>query len=172
MIPRRDGDFIQISLASRIYDRVGQSDRRCNAAKALCSAAVDSHTTFLARDPETCWRLFTDAASLIAWIPGLRRAEVIAKSRGLPSEIHFEFASSLVYTLAYSYDVERREVRWEPKLGKRDGVRGFARFEPFDDGTRMTYGLEHGDARTAADRELGEPHKLLEAFALFVRGGR
>src|SRR5262245_33376160 len=106
---------------------------------------MHSVTVFVPRDPQTCWRAFLDAAALPLWVPGLRRAQVLAKSHGLPSEIHFEFATSLVYTLAYQYDVERREIRWEPKLGRRDGVTGSVRFEPFDDGARMTYALAHGD---------------------------
>lgn len=121
-------------------------------------------TVYVPRAPQACWRLFTDVTLLGAWVPGLRKAQVIAKERGLPAEVHFEFATSLAYTLAYSYDVERREVRWVPKLGRRDGVAGFARFESFDDGTRLTYGLEHGDNRTPADRELGDVEALLGAL--------
>lgn len=105
---------------------------------------------------------------LTAWIPGLRRAQVIAKERGLPSEIHFEFASSLVYTLVYTYDVDQFEVRWEPKLGRRDGVTGYAKFEAVDDKTRMTYGLTQGDARTPAERAMSDPASLVEAFVAFV----
>jgi hypothetical protein len=112
--------------------------------------------------------MFTDSQTLTAWIPGLRRAQVIAKERGLPAEIHFEFASSHVYTLVYTYDVENLEVRWEPKLGRRDGVTGFARFEAFDDGTRMTYGLLQGEARAPAERAMGEPAALIAAFVAFV----
>ena len=118
--------------------------------------------------PEVCWELFIEPKTLTAWIPGLRRAQVIAKERGLPAEIHFEFASSLVYTLVYTYDADALEVRWEPKLGRRDGVSGFAKFEPADGHTRMTYGLAHGDARTAAERALGDPARLVAAFIAFV----
>lgn len=120
------------------------------------------------RDPEVCWRAFVDPTKLTKWVPGLRRAEIISGSRGLPSEIHFEFASELAYTLVYSYDKEAREVHWQPKLGKQAGVTGFVRFEPANEGTRMTYGLEHGDARTAADRELGDLRHLVDAFATWV----
>jgi len=129
---------------------------------------VDSATTFVSATPKTCWRLFTDSHTLTAWIPGLRRAQVIAKERGLPAEIHFEFASSLVYTLVYTYDTERFEVRWEPKLGRRDGVTGFARFEAADAGTQMTYGLEQGEARTAAERAMSDPGEVVAAFVAFV----
>src|SRR5262245_46651887 len=98
-------------------------------------------TTFVPRDADTCWRVFTDVGTLTAWVPGLRHAEIIAKSRGMPSEIHFQFAQSLVYTLVYTYDRDRREVSWEPKLGKREGVSGFVRFEPVENGTQVTYAL-------------------------------
>jgi hypothetical protein len=121
-------------------------------------------TAFVSRDPATCWEIFTDVARLIAWVPGLRRVETIAKTHhGMPGEVHFEYASSLTYTLTYIYDPMKREVRWEPKLGKRDGVAGFARFEAFDSGTRLTYGLEHGDNRAPDDAQV-----LVEAFTAFA----
>jgi hypothetical protein len=126
-------------------------------------------TAFVPRDVETCWRVFTDAAQLTAWVPGLRRAQIISKERGMPSEIHFEFASSLAYTLTYAYDREQREVRWQPKLGKRDGVSGFARFDAAPGGTTVTYGLEHGEARGPAERELGDQQRLVDAFATWLR---
>ena len=129
---------------------------------------MESASAIVPRAPKTCWRLFVDPTRLLAWIPGLRRAQVIAKERGLPAEIHFEFASSLVYTLVYTYDVENFEVRWEPKLGRRDGVSGFAKFEPDGDHTRMTYGLEQGDARSPSERAMGEPTSLIAAFVAFV----
>lgn len=125
---------------------------------------MQTASVFVPRDPQACWRLFTDVSLLGAWVPGLRRAQVIAKERGLPSEVHFEFATSLAYTLAYSYDVEHREVRWSAKLGRRDGVAGFARFEPFDNGTKVTYALAHGDNRTPADRELGDVETLVRSL--------
>lgn len=131
---------------------------------------MESVTAFVPATPKSCWELFTDAHALTAWIPGLRRAQVIAKERGLPAEIHFEFASSLVYTLVYAYDLERLDVRWEPKLGRRDGVTGFARFEAFDTGTRMTYGLEQGEARTPAERAMSDPGEVVAAFVAFVKG--
>jgi hypothetical protein len=128
-------------------------------------------TVVVPRDPATCWKRFTDASLLLAWVPGLRRAQVIAKSRGLPEEVHFEFSDSLAYTLVYTYDVEAREVRWEPKLGKRDGVAGFARFATTDGGTELTYGLEHGTGRNEQDRALGDITKIADAFAAWM-GGR
>jgi len=107
---------------------------------------------------------------LKAWVPGLRRARVVATAPdGLPAEIYFELAATLTYSLAYTHDLERREVRWEPRVGRRDGVRGFARFDPEDDGTRITYGLEEGDGRTAADRAIADPQALLAAFSRWMQ---
>lgn len=105
-----------------------------------------------------------DASKLPLWVPGLRRAQVLATERKLPSEIHFEFASSRVYTLTYSYDADKREVRWQPKLGKRDGVTGAVRFDDVAGGTQLTYSLEHGEGRSPSERELGDLQKLIDAF--------
>jgi hypothetical protein len=129
---------------------------------------MDAVTLFVPRDPDLCWRVFTDVSLLTQWVPGLTSAEILVKERGLPVEIHFEFANALAYTLVYSYDKDRREVRWQPKLGKHEGVSGFARFELEGDGTRMTYGLEQGDARNETARALGELQPLVEAFAARV----
>lgn len=134
--------------------------------------AVETMTVFIPRDPATCWRVFTDAGLLPAWVPGLRRAQIITKERGLASEVHFEFSSSLTYTLVYTYDLEHREVSWQPKLGRRDGVSGFARFEPSEDGTRVTYGLEPGDGRSPAELELGDLRLLADAFTTWMREQR
>jgi hypothetical protein len=138
----------------------------------------------VSRDVETCWRAFVDVTKLPSWVPGLRRAEILTRARGLPEEVHFEFAPSraatqpgaerasspaLAYTLVYSYDREERVVRWEPKLGKRAGVTGFVRFEPAGTSTRITYGLEHGDDRGPVERELGDLRRLADAFAAWVQ---
>jgi uncharacterized protein YndB with AHSA1/START domain len=133
---------------------------------------IRSVTAFVALDPEVCWRAFTDATKLTAWVPGLRRAEIIAGGRNLPAEIHFEFASELAYTLVYTYDRATRAVSWTPKLGKQAGVTGFARFEPDGGGTRVTYGLEHGDARGAAERELGDLQRTVDSFVAWLGAER
>ena len=122
-------------------------------------------TAFVTRDADACWRVFTDVALLTSWVPGLHRAEILTHERGMPAEIHFEFASALAYTLVYSYDKQNREVRWQPKLGPREGVTGFARFESEGTGTRITYGIEQGDARTDEVRKLGDPQPIIAAFA-------
>jgi hypothetical protein len=131
-------------------------------------------TSLVPRDPDTCWRLFTDASALVMWVPGLRRAEVLAKERGMPSEIHFEFSESLVYTLAYTYDVAAREARWQPKLGRRDGVTGSVRFTADADsgGTLVTYKLEHGAGRTPSERELGDIQRTVDAFVRWASSAR
>ena len=123
-------------------------------------------TAFVSRDPATCWQIFTDVNLLPAWVPGLRRVETIAKVASLPGEVLFEYASSMTYTLVYTYDAVNREVRWQPKLGKRDGVTGYARFDQFDAGTRITYGLEHGDNRSASDRD--DQQALVDSFVAFA----
>ena len=125
-------------------------------------------TAVVPRDAESCWRAFIDASSLTAWVPGLRQAQILSKARGLPAEIHFEFASALAYTLIYTYDRDKREVNWQPKLGAAHGVTGFARFETVDGGTCVTYGLEHGDARGPEERELGDQQRLVDAFAAWI----
>ena len=128
-------------------------------------------TALVPRDPETCWRLFTDVTQLTSWVPGLKAAQIITGTRALPTEIHFEFSGSrqLAYTLVYTYDKPKREVRWEPKLGRSEGVTGFVRFDAHADGTQVTYGLEHGDQRGPAERELGDLQRLVDAFAARVR---
>lgn len=122
------------------------------------------------RDLDRCWRAFVDAASLAAWVPGLRRARVIlVGAGGLPEEILFEFGESLTYSLVYTYDVANREVRWEPRAGKRDAVAGFARFDVVEEGTRITYALEHGDGRTDVQKALGDQTALLDAFSRWMQ---
>ncbi len=117
------------------------------------------------REPDACWRAFIDVNTFGAWIPGLRRAQVIQKNAdGLASEILFEFGASRTYSLVYTYDVAKREVRWEPRANKRDAVAGFARFDAFDSGTRVTYGLANHTGVT----ELGELDNLLAAFGAWM----
>ncbi|HEX5060700.1 MAG TPA: SRPBCC family protein [Kofleriaceae bacterium] len=125
--------------------------------------------TYIACTPDVCWRALTDASLLAAWVPGLRRARVIDRDEnGRAREVLFEFSASLTYSLVYSYDVPTRELRWEPRMGKRDGVRGYARLDACDTGTRMTYALEQGPGRSPSDLALGDPEALLVAFARWV----
>jgi uncharacterized protein YndB with AHSA1/START domain len=140
--------------------------RRNNALRY--AAGVNVVSAVIPRDPQTCWRAFTDVANLVAWVPGLQRAETIAMALGMPGEVHFEYAGSRIYTLVYTYDVIGREVRWQAKLGRRDGVAGFARFDEDAGGTRMTYGLEQGESRSDAEREAGDPQVLADAFASWI----
>jgi len=126
-------------------------------------------TAFVPREPASCWRVFTDVAQLLAWVPGLRRAEILTRGpRGLPSEIHFEFASSLAYTLIYDYDLEQHEVRFQPKIGRRDGVTGYVRFAPAEGGTQLTYALQHGPGRSEADRTVGAVDTTVAAFVAWM----
>ena len=120
------------------------------------------------RDPQTSWLAFIDVSNLVAWVPGLTRAQTITMSRGLPGEVHFEFGTH-AYTLVYSYDVAAREVRWHPKIGALGGVSGFAQFEGAPGGgTLVTYGIAQGVARSDAESKLGDPHVLMTAFAAWL----
>jgi hypothetical protein len=124
---------------------------------------------YIKRSPDACWRVLVDASLMTAWVPGLRRANVVATDdAGRPREILFEFSTSLTYSLIYTYDVAAREVRWEPRSGARDAVRGFARLDPSDDGTKLTYGLEQGGGRSNADRVIGDPEVLVSAFVTWM----
>jgi hypothetical protein len=126
-------------------------------------------TGYIRRSPDACWRVLIDASLLTGWVPGLRRAIVVAlDDAGLPREISFEFSTSMTYSLVYTYDVAAFEMRWEPRFGGRDAVRGFARLEPLDEGTRITYGLEPGSGRSEADRALGDLDALVAAFVSWM----
>ena len=87
-------------------------------------------------------------------------------------EIQFEFIAGLSYALIYTYDVDARVVRWEPREAARGGVRGFARFEISGDKTCVTYALEHDGGRKAAERALDDPRMLVEAFARWMHEDR
>ncbi|MEZ4403884.1 MAG: SRPBCC family protein [Kofleriaceae bacterium] len=124
---------------------------------------------FIATAPEACWRAFADASQLLAWVPGLRRAQVVqVDADGLAREIQFEFSTSRTYSLVYRYDRAGLTVHWETRIGRRDGVSGHARFVAADDGTRFEYQLELGDGRSPAERLLGAPQRVADAFAAWV----
>jgi hypothetical protein len=130
---------------------------------------VQTVRAVVSRDPHTCWRAFVDPATLGAWVPGLRKARVISlDAAGLPQEILFEFGPSLTYSLVYTYDAAAHEVTWEPRTGKHDAVAGFVRFDAFDDGTRITYGLKHGDGRSPAETSLGDISALVASFVRWI----
>jgi hypothetical protein len=134
---------------------------------------MPSASVFVPRPPAACWREFTDATTLAGWVPGLRKAVVIATyADGLPLEVAYEFATSRTYSLVYRYDLDARAVAWEPRIGKRDAVRGSARFNAEDAGTRVTYATEDGVGRTAAERAIDDPRALLDAFARWMRDSR
>ena len=132
-------------------------------------------SALVARPLDACWRAFVDAARMPSWVPGLRTAELVEfDGDGLPTEIRFDYAGGLSYSLRYTYDVATYVVRWEPCIegGERGGVRGFARFEVDEDGTRFTYALEHDEGRKAAERALDDPRQLVEAFARWMHEER
>ncbi len=121
-----------------------------------------SAETVIDRSPEHCWRALTDAELLTAWVPGLRRARILDGGEGgLAREVQFEFSSSLTYSLVYTYDEATLCVRWEPRGGKRDAVRGFAQLELVDGGTRMIYGVEQGASTD-------DPDAFVAAFTRWV----
>ena len=124
-------------------------------------------SAFVPCDPHALWLAFIDVTRLPAWVPGLRRAQTIAMSQGLPGEVHFELGTH-AYTLVYSYDTAERVVRWEPKLGAREGVSGFARFDVAPGGTQLTYGLEQGAARNEDERRFGDTQAMVDAFVAWV----
>ena len=133
------------------------------------TATMPTATKLIPRPPAACWRHFTDAALLAAWVPGLRRVRVVATMPdGLPLEVAFEFAASRTYSLVYTYDVDARVVTWSPRMGQRDAVRGSARFDAEDGGTRVTYTLESSSARAPAERHDDDPVVLLDAFAQWM----
>lgn len=127
----------------------------------------------VARPPEACWTALTRAELFAAWMPGLRRATVVAtEPDGLPREVAFEFSTSLSYALVYTYDRARREVRWDPRLGARDAVRGSARIDAQGDGARITYHLEQGPGRDADDLALGDADTIVGAFVRWIETQR
>ena len=128
-------------------------------------------TAVIARRPQACWRAFTEVDTLVAWVPGLRRAKLVTRDRnGMPAEVEFEFAESRMYTLVYTYESTdiAKIVKWEPRLGARAAVAGHARFEPCDGGTLVTYELVHGEARSEVERYLASAEELLDSFARWM----
>lgn len=132
----------------------------------------------IARPVSACWDAFVDHTTLLRWVPGLRKAELVEFDiDGLPYEIRFLFAAGLEYSLRYTYDPQNRLVHWEPTddAGRRLGVRGYASFRAVDGGvgpsihgTELEYALEHEPDRKAAERALDDPQLLVEAFARFM----
>jgi uncharacterized protein YndB with AHSA1/START domain len=122
----------------------------------------------VARPLDRVWRAFTNARLFAAWMPGLRRANVVSEENGLPTEVDFDFSTSLTYSLRYTYDLAQHEVHWEPRLGARDAVRGTAQLAATETGTRITYKLEQGAARTTGDLVLGGPHAIVGAFVRWI----
>lgn len=123
---------------------------------------------FIPMSPERCWKAFTDVAMLLSWVPGLRRARVVrAGTGGLPLEVAFEFGATLSYSLVYEHDAEQRIVRWQPRVGRRDGVTGSARFEPEGEGCRVTYSSEP-NVHASEERAHESPRRILDAFVAWV----
>lgn len=131
---------------------------------------MKSVVVLIARPPLRCYQRFIDPSGLSAWVPNLRRVRLVASdSAGRPTEISFEFAQSLMYSLGYSYDDDARVVTFEPRAGRRDAVSGSARFEDDGDGgTKLTYELKQGSGRSVTELALGDPQRLVDAFAQWM----
>ena len=124
-------------------------------------------TAVVKRPPDACWRVLIDPTTFTGWVPGLRRARVVTTDEAnRPREVQFDFGPSRTYSLVYSY--APNEVTWEPGLGKRDAVRGFARIAPTDDGsTTLTYGLE--GMRPEIELDVDE---IVAAFTTWMHSAR
>jgi hypothetical protein len=96
-------------------------------------------TAIVKRSPDACWRVLVDPSNYAAWIPTLRRANVVdTYETGLPREIRFELASYRTFSRVYSYD-HGKQISWTPR---GNGAAGYARLDPVDGGTRITYALQ------------------------------
>lgn len=114
--------------------------------------------------PQRCFEKFIDLEAARLWLPGLKKLKVVrTDARGRPLEVSYEFGETLSYALVYAYDDSSHQVRWVPSAGLRDGVSGFARFEPAPEGCRFRYSLESLRGR-APDHE----HDVAQAFVQWL----
>ena len=127
-------------------------------------------TVHLVKPAKRCFELFCEVGRLVAWVPGLRRAQTITTTvDGRARDVKFEFGESRTYSLVYSYDVRALRIEFVPGVGERDAVRGWAEFvENPAGGATMTYALDVGAARTLAERETTSAAAVAEAFARWV----
>lgn len=115
---------------------------------------------------EVCFSEFVDLKRARLWLPGLKRLQVVrSDAQGRPLEVSYEFGDVLSYALVYAYDDALRRVRWVPSVGVRDGVSGFASFEPSGEGCVFRYSLE--SFRGRADTH---EHDVARAFEAWIRG--
>jgi hypothetical protein len=102
----------------------------------------DAISLVLRRPAGRCFAAFCDVRRLTEWVPNLRRARVVVDGDdGRPREVLFEFGDKLTYSLVYRYDDAARRVEWEPGIGRRDAVRGWAEFAEHEGGCEMRYAL-------------------------------
>jgi hypothetical protein len=118
------------------------------------------------------YNIFCDGARLHWWVPGLRRATVLAiDDDDRPLDVRFEFAVNRVYVLRYGYDPSRLSVSWRPIEGKLHAVSGEALFLAEAGGSILVYREESvGEARSAAERRAFSAADVARAFARYASG--
>ena len=119
----------------------------------------------IAAPAERCFRAFCDLKQLRHWVPGVRRVKVVREREdGLPLEAIVDHGSTLSYSMMYAYDLAARRVEWEPGVGRRDAVRGWAEFVDEGGACLMRYAV-------AGNRDAAEAETVVEAFARWVEAG-
>ena len=126
-----------------------------------------------------CYARFCAVPTLVDWVPGLVRAELVGTDGdGRPAEVRFVArltdGRTLEYTLLYAHDAPRRRVAWMPGDNTSNAVRGFATFdEAPGGGCEMCYALELQSSRTEdADEMLAEARRVVEAFKQWTEARR
>jgi len=129
---------------------------------------LDTAETFVRASADQCFALFCDVKLLHHFIASLRRVKVVrVRPDGRPLEALFE-GEHLSYSVIYAYDLPNRRVTWEPGVGKRDSVRGFAEFLVEGEGCRVRYGVESMTRRLDPE----EAGLFVAAFAHWVEAPR
>ena len=114
--------------------------------------------------PEACFKAFCDLTRARHWVPGLKKLRVVRTDpHGRPLEVAYEFGDDLTYALVYAYDDLKRQVRWVPSAGVRDGVSGFAAFEAYEEGCRFRYSLD-----SLKGRATEHPEAVAQAFKEWI----
>jgi hypothetical protein len=124
--------------------------------------------TIVRAPAEKCFELFCDPKLLPHLIPAIKRVKVVrSRPDGRALEVLFE-GETLSYSVVYEYDVAARRVTWEPGIGRRDSVRGFAEFHAEGTGCKLRYGVASTTRRLDPD----EASLFVAAFAQWVEAPR